>query len=47
MNWHEHEVQDIFQELATSEAGLAPTAAAHRLANTALTAEPKKIESVR
>ena len=32
MNWHQREVQDIFQELATSEACLAPTAAAHRLA---------------
>jgi magnesium-transporting ATPase (P-type) len=32
MNWHQREAQDIFQELVTSEAGLTPSAAAHRLA---------------
>jgi magnesium-transporting ATPase (P-type) len=32
MNRHQHEVQDIFQESVTSEAGSTPAAAAHRLA---------------
>ncbi len=32
MNWHQYEVKDIFLELATSEAGLTPAAAAHCLA---------------
>jgi P-type Ca2+ transporter type 2C len=32
MKWHQREVTDIFQELATSEAGLSSAAAADRLA---------------
>ncbi len=32
MNWHQREIANTFQELATSEAGLAPAAAARRLA---------------
>jgi P-type Ca2+ transporter type 2C len=32
MKWHQREVTDIFQELATSEAGLSSVAAADRLA---------------